>query len=442
MSTERLFFLPTQREALVAINEQLGEAAWVSRGPDQSATFCVIDSSSASIGQMHAHFLAERRPRRVRVLHLREHAQLRLAEDVAARATHSPTERRRLVSLLLPRGVSYGSGPNLAAIVGQAVGAATLHRRDSDQYRDPDRAEALAVQMELAAIDNRLSHVDGLVVPNDNRWDPASEVAMVGTSVFGTAPIDRQMLVRDVPDVAVDLQMLGRPGVDRQTVSEEANEYLRSEPATRYVEDFFSTDGQRVEMGSCCFSAALSAALPEMPTGIIGCDYMRKDLAWHLGWPVLFHSRKAQHIHDYQRQAGQSSQYVEYAIRDVQYLQIGLIWQLFSELFRKALTISPFSTSLYAEHFRQSSRSRVTEVEQLRHSAYALYRAASEDARVEHPALFRDVADQIKSLGSAIDRGVHRAIADFADLVELWPSVMGAASELTLGAIAEYSRGK
>ncbi|MET8049478.1 DUF6271 family protein [Streptosporangium sp. NPDC005286] len=46
-----------------------------------------------------------------------------------------PADRDRLERLLIPEGVSYGAGPNIAALVAVALDAQVLLRRDSPRAR-------------------------------------------------------------------------------------------------------------------------------------------------------------------------------------------------------------------------------------------------------------------------------------------------------------------
>ena len=431
-------FVPTNRDCSSSIPDRFQELAWASEQKNLNVTFCLIEHAvSAKISGHHREILQNYADRGVSIIHLTEPIQRTMVKTLLSNERLSAFDRGRLSELLLPTGVSYGRGPNLASLLAAGLNCSSIHRRDSDVYIDPLRPNSWPLELELGAIAVEPSEINTLVVRNldDPTIERGATTKVVGTGTFGAATIDRRDLFSAGLEFAVAFQQLGRPGVPVEDVTSEAIGYLIEEPKIRYDEDFYEIDiDARVEMEACCLSE-LQNFLPEMPTDVLGCDYMVKDLAWRIGQPILFHSRKMEHRYDPSRELYVDVQAaVDYAVRDLQYIQMGRIWRQQGTRMQEDLSQfwddSQLNADAYAASFREFANSSTAELVRVRTGAQKVYQDASRAVEGSIASRLAATAETIASLGSQIDQHVVSAVDDFAYLVEAWRGLAASADTL------------
>jgi hypothetical protein len=266
---------------------------------------------------------------------------------------------------------------------------------------------------------------------------PKASVRMIGTSSFGAGTIDRRDLQEAGREFLEAFQHLGRPGVAIDLVSQEVDNYFIREPTTRFTEDFAEIDiDNRVEMVCCCFSEVFRH-IPEMPTDILGCDYMTKDIVWRSHDGLVFHSRKVRHSYDADRDKHvNAAAYTYYALRDVMYLQVGRIWQLHNQQMESFWSshqgIESFNPSIYAKSFLEASAKSKASLIQVRIGAIKVYAAASVSARGRLAARLGAVEEAIRAAGNQLDAHSISAVEDFCYLVNHWRQLCEAAAATTL----------
>lgn len=428
-----LIYIPTNRLCSPAIIEQLLESRWVAESQSGQPIFLLIDSSDAETSAKHDKTIRDNLPSGVRGVHLTQSRQDAFVGLLTAEL--SSQDRADATRLLLPAGISYGRGPNLAALVAVSADCTTVHRRDSDGYHDPSRSADWPVELELRALGEPYSaFLDLLQSPAAGPQFRTTRIELAGSGMFGSPTIDRRDLFETSEQLGVQLQALGRPGVDLEEVRVEARRYLIQEPRTRYSTDFFSLEeSARVEMGNVGIVASALTLIPEMPTGIIGCDYMVKDLLWRLGRPEVFHSRKLLHLFDAVRDTADSrtETQLDYVIRDVQYLQFGRVHSLVGKQMSQSLEMfeakGHFLPSNYAEQFRQAAIDAKEEMRRVRTGAVKIYAEAAKLAHSGISEKFARVSERLQERGEAIDREVVDSVNEFARLIDLWPALLDAA---------------
>lgn len=435
-----LLYMPTNRLAADAIRDVLRECRWANEQVPESTIFCLIENDIAQkVSLTHRSLLEdEAADHNAPWVHLDEGRCAEVVDAVLDRVDADGAVRHRLRSLLLPSGVSYGRGPNLASLFSAAIGCSLTHRRDSDVYIDPHRAHAMPIELELAVAGLPLADVEHTVRRLDE-FDPAptAAVRIVGTDSFGAAPFDRRDLIAAGHEFLVDFQRLGRPGVDRDAVAEEALDYFLREPSRTYDENFLEIDiDNRVEMQSCCFSG-VQAILPEMPTDIIGCDYMAKDLVWRCGEGLVFHGRKGHHRYSPDREARADLQtHVDYVLRDVAYLQFGRIWQIHSDnlstYWAANRGLESFNAAVFTDSFAAAVDAGVSELIEVRIGAADVFARAAAVSSNDLQTRLQAVADAIDAIGVGLDAHVCAAVDDYCFLVPMWSSLMNAATQVVL----------
>jgi hypothetical protein len=438
-----LLYLPTHRPCAEVIADNLREVGWAAdRGADR-ILYCVIEDRLPK--QTSAlHLEALRRARlEFEILHMTDQRRRAFIDAVLESSILPTSDCKRLRPLLSPVSTSYGAGPNLAYLISAAAGCRFVHRRDSDVHLDSNRPNELPIELELTAISK---HLDEISVPvrNADRVRPGYDlpVAAVGTGTFGSPTFDRRDLFVAGESFVIRHWELGSP-LEWQEARRRALGYLVDEPELRYDDDFFEVDfDNRVEMESCCI-ADLYWQVPEMPTDILGCDYMVKDVAALSDRLVLFHSRKMLHSYDTAREAnaGSGREAVAYALRDLKYLQICRIWRAHDDRIRRKRSVyfeeGQLRESLYCESFRSAAAESSEEVQAIRNSAKELYRAAAIAAPKPASVRLGAVAAEIERMGDRLDRQVRQAVDDFCFLIERWGCLMDAAAARGMSVLSE-----
>jgi hypothetical protein len=440
--SKSLFFIPTHRDCSSHINQYAQEAFFADNHQSEGATLAIIEHGlPAEVTEAHRVALtaaADTYP--VRTLLFSERQKELFVERIL-RIAYDETDNdecERLRRLLLPSGRSYGAGPNVAYLLSAALSCDVVHRRDSDVYLDKSRLDHLPVELELAGIGCMVDQVSVPVRDEEGapiRSFPSDPAVVVGTSTFGAPTFDRRDLFAAGSEFIVRFQSLGRPGVPLQEVEAEAMGYLVNESNTRYDEDFFILDDSgRVEMESCCLTEVISY-MPEMPTDILGCDYMAKDIAWQTAQPILYHSRKMEHVFDGSRlQMTDQKELCAYALRDLRYIQMGRVWRVNNQRIRddvlRFFDGSQFYEAEYALNFRSAASQARKTLQAVREGALLIYADAAKAVK-SHGARERlvAVANAIQEEGHDFDEVVVNAIDDFTFLVEKWKMLRSAALE-------------
>lgn len=440
MPFNSLLYLPTHRPARRAIEQGLLEAAWANRQAPDTTLFCLIEHGLAK-AQTAAHraaIAANTHATATPWLQIDDGKAVAFVDRLLSRLGTDSSAEDRLKQMLLPAGLSYGRGPNLAALLAMAIGCQLVHRRDSDVFIDEAHPEPLPIAMELEVVGRSLASVSDRVRLIDE-FDAASvaTVRAVGTSSFGSLTLDRRDLIIAGLEFLVQFQQLGRPGTDRGSVESEAIQYFIDAPAVRYAESFFEIDiANRVEMEACCF-AGVYRHIPEMPTDIIGCDYMAKDAVWRSRDGLVFHSRKVRHEYEPAREEhADESADCGYVLRDVMYLQMGRIWQKHSQQMEPFWSshrgIECFDSSVYADSFIEAAGASGPALAEVREGAARIYAAAAAASRGSVATRLRAAAEAIDAAGSSLDDHVRNAVSDYSLLVSEWSRLCEAASEVAI----------
>lgn len=125
--------LPTNRACAETIGAIGAEAAYGARHFGVEVHLLILDSSAPAVLAEHrAAVRALPAAPGVVVHHLDEDEQRSFLRRVIARSGVAGPER--LLDLMLPSRVSYGACTNRAFLIAEALGCASVHRRDSDSH--------------------------------------------------------------------------------------------------------------------------------------------------------------------------------------------------------------------------------------------------------------------------------------------------------------------
>jgi hypothetical protein len=154
----RLVYIPTHRDCAEVLRSVLDEIAVTRKRLTDEFQLLVIDDRPAERSEGNR-LLAERAAQDSGqiVNWLGTESWVRFVDSLAAGAGLSLTETAVARNALLKPSGSYAGGMNKAALMAAYLGAATLHRRDSDEFPARDGASgASTLEVEITALSTAL----------------------------------------------------------------------------------------------------------------------------------------------------------------------------------------------------------------------------------------------------------------------------------------------
>ncbi|MFF9477055.1 DUF6271 family protein [Streptomyces roseolus] len=315
--------LPTNRACAATIAAVAAEAAYGAREFAAEVHLLILDSSAPADLAEHRAAAALPPAPGVVVHHLDEERQRAFLREVIAAAGLARADR--LLDLMLPAGVSYGACTNRAFLLAEALGCASVHRRDSDsRYQLLDGEPVFPIHHELAALGRRAADVAGSVTRG--RLDPRladRTVALAGASFIGEPSVDLAELraldpeaYREVVGLAVSSS---HPEPWRRHLVEEAFRGAGTAPFTRDLTTLTVVGPTRVDMCNVALGREVYGRVPLPPaTDTIGTDYFLLHLVHAAGLPGVLHNRHIVNYYTGERRSDEG--FLAYQLRFAKYL--------------------------------------------------------------------------------------------------------------------------
>jgi hypothetical protein len=435
----RLFYIPTNRACGPSLTRYLQEAARLREIQDSPVLFALIERDDkpyvADHGQRIALAVAETG---LSAYHLTKTVQWSFISRVVNAAGFYGDEAAALTALLLPEGVCYGAGPNKAALFAAALGADTMHRRDSDTnplIHDGAPRYAAELEARLAGFTiNSLSEEVG----NAESVDRDSPILFVGSDYVGDPPVDRMELAELSLDLMLEHERLEHPTATYEDLEKGVRRYFLERNANVYLHDSVEVDTTgATELGVSCIHRVF-LDLPEMPIrATLGCDYFQKNLLYRLRWPVLYHNRRVLHQFSSDRNTrGDLDQFVDYNLMDTRYKLLWRIWSRHNrnmEAHRAELRNAPEGSVIdalwYADSFDMAVQNTDSdELYQIVADLVEVYRKAFHISK--GVAKFGRLADVLNANSKSLITDVVTGIGDYTKLIRTWPRLIGGAKEI------------
>lgn len=439
-TVSRLFYIPTNRGCSESIKAYIGEAEFLQQTFSGPVVFAVIESNDAAhVNENRNAIESLRADTNVQLVHFTVADQIEFVDRLLGSTALANSEKSRVRDLLLPDGIAYSAGPNKASLLAAALGATVIHRRDSDTVpMEHDRKKQYASEPEAEFIGRRIGEVAGLVRHADTMPGDAL-IHFVGSDYQGDLPVDRMELIEMSPELLIDLEALESPGAPREEVEEYVTNYYLERNQFAYEGDNVEVDQTgKTELGVCCIHAVFRE-LPEMPIkGTLGCDYFQKNLLYRLDWPVLYHTRRADHHYTPDRDTRSDTEaFINYNYRDARYKILWRIWSKHNrtlEARRSELVAARdrlINTDVYVASFMNALAS--TPRDELIgipiEMAKIFERAATlsgADSQEKYDLLARGLEENASKLTDEVITGVR----DYCFLIERWSLLIAAAREI------------
>ncbi|MFG3189564.1 DUF6271 family protein [Streptomyces omiyaensis] len=316
--------LPTHRACTATIAAVAGEAAYGAREFGVEVHLLILDSSAPADLAAHRAAVAALPPAPgVVVHHLDEDRQRAFLREVLASAR--PDDADRLLDLMLPAGVSYGACTNRAFLLAEALGCASVHRRDSDsRYQLLDGEPVFPIHHELTALGRPAADVAAEVTRG--RLDPGCAdrtVVLAGASFIGALSVDVAELRALDPEAYHEVVGLsvpaGHPEIWRRNLIDEAFRGAGTTPFTTDTTTLTLVSPTRVDMCNVALCREVYGRVPLPPaTDTIGTDYFLLHLVRNARLPGVLHNRHIVNYHTEERRS--DAGFLAYQLRFAKYL--------------------------------------------------------------------------------------------------------------------------
>ena len=429
--SRHLIYVPALHSARPGLDLAAREAAWLRAEGIAEADVAVVEHRAGGTANnaLALRRLAARHPQ-VRFLHVTPHSVADLVADPLHRVVASADTRALLHAALLPTAVSYGAGPNKAALTAAALGYEVLHRRDSD-IESPDDDAELPVAAEVACILRRAGDVVAHCAPE--AADQLNRIVyLVGTTYVGDPALDRRDLLAAGPEHAVALQRLkDLPDLsDRPADAEGFTRTYLAEQRPPAADTLALDTHRQTEMGVACY-ADVWRVLPELPLrDTLGSDYAAKSYLHDAEFPVVRHGRALRHAYRANRREPAPEQAADYALRDLRGLLLSRVRrrqrQRCNVWVQGAGSVTPAHVATYADALTDAWRMERPYLLDVPARAAGIYRRAADASTGAARGRLAATADAVAHAGWAAVADVGAGVTEFAALATVWPALIDA----------------
>ncbi|MFC9279033.1 DUF6271 family protein [Streptomyces collinus] len=426
--------LPTNRACSATITAIHREAVHAATRFGADVQLLILDSCDDGTRAGHAGVVAALpRTAGVTVHHLGEEPQRAFLRRVIERS--GLPEPDRLLRLLLPAGVSYGSCTDRAFLLAAALGCASVHRRDSDStYQLSSGEPVFPVHHELPWLGRAAAEASAGGLRTD--LDPAHAhrpVSLAGASFIGELSVDVGEIRRRDEGVYHEVVGLWAPAdcspEDRRRLVEESFTGAGTAPFTEDRSTLTLVDPMRVDMCNIAFHQEVYERVPLPPaTDTIGSDYFLIHLVHDAGLPGILHNRHIENFHTPERRtdAGFSAYQTRYVKFLLSMLHFHHVYdRMAAEGDRLLDARQHVRTGRIAELLRGSTGLDRAENEWRLDRLDTAYRKLGDR--------YEEFAERLTGRRTRLLDEARRDIEDFAWLTEAWPALVDAARHTAPG---------
>ncbi|MBV2355191.1 hypothetical protein KUM39_12555 [Streptomyces sp. J2-1] len=426
--------LPTNRACSPALTALHAEARYAAEHFGAEVRLLVLDSADDRTRAEHARALDALDPAEgVTVHHLGEDLQRDFLRRTIQRSGHPEPER--LLRLLLPDGVSYGSCTDRVFLLASALGCDSVHRRDSDsRYQLHHGAPVFPVHHELPWLGRPAA--DAMAAVPHEGLEPVlagRPVSLAGASFIGELSVDISDMRRRDESVYHDVVGLwaapGTSAEERRALVEESFTGAGTTPFTGDHVTLGLVDPMRVDMCNIAFHRDVYESVPLPPaTDTIGSDYFLLHLVHDAGLPGILHNRHIENFHTPERRT--DAGFTAYQTRFVKFL---LSMLYFHHVYARMAAEGPalldgrgapgtggaVRPERIVEFLRESTALDTAENEWRLDRIDTAYRKLG--------GRYAALADQLASQRDQLIAEARQDIEDHALLVAAWPALVEAA---------------
>ncbi|MFF7971082.1 DUF6271 family protein [Streptomyces sp. NPDC007905] len=420
--------LPTNRACPATITAIHREAVHAATHLGADVQLLILDSCEDRTRAEHARVAAALpRAANVTVHHLGEQPQRAFLRHVIRRA--GPPDPDRLLGLLLPSGVSYGSCTDRAFLLAAALGCHSVHRRDSDStYQLLGSEPVFPVHHELPWLGRPAAEASAAVTRTD--LDPAHAhrpVSMAGASFIGELSVDIGEIRRLDEDLYHEVVGLwapaDRPARAKRQLVEESFTGAGTEPFTGDRSTLTLVDPMRVDMCNIAFHHDVYDRVPLPPaTDTIGSDYFLIHLVHDATLPGILHNRHIENFYTPERRT--DAGFLAYQTRFVKFLLSMLYFHhVYDRMATEGARLLDDRQHVRADRIVEFLR----ESTGLDHAENVWRLDRLDTAYRKLGGRYEEFAERLTARRTRLLAEARRDIEDFALLTEAWPALVDAA---------------
>ncbi|MEU9993547.1 DUF6271 family protein [Streptomyces sp. NPDC048045] len=421
--------LPTNRACPATITAIHREAAYAADRFGADVQLLVLDSCDDRTRAEHARAVAALPPAaQVTVHHLGEAPQRDFLRRVIRRA--GVPDPDRMLGLLLPPGVSYGSCTDRAFLLAAALGCDSVHRRDSDStYQHLHGEPVFPVHHELPWLGRPAAEARAAGIPT--ALDPAHArrpVSMAGASFIGELSVDVAEMRHLDEGVYHDVVGLWAPaGASSQQRRELVEESFTGAGTTPFTGDRSTltlVDPMRVDMCNIAFHRDVYERIPLPPaTDTIGSDYFLIHLVHDATLPGIRHNRHIENFHTPERRT--DTGFLAYQTRFVKFL---LSMLYFHHVYDRMAAEGAAGLLDERQHVRADRIAAFLRDSTWQDPAENVWRLDRVDTAYRKlGGRWERFAEQLGGRRERLLAEARQDVEDFADLTDAWPALVEAA---------------
>ena len=224
--------------------------------------------------------------------------------------------------------INYGAVLNKSFLIGAALGATSIHRRDSDTKNPKELDTYSPLEYEMKYLGKKYSDCEEL------KFDSQDDIYFVGGNYSGEWAGDFSALYQKDPTLLYRHVALNFPGRPMEEIAELAEKrYGSIDKGEEKEEPVKLVMDRMIELGNCGFYKIYEKYPVSPAARTTATDYFIHDLMFDSNLPNVYHNVRVEHYHTKERE--NSEWFFDYHLRSARYKVYNRIMKRFFKAYRE-----------------------------------------------------------------------------------------------------------